>query len=521
MRGRRTRCLKSVTVPGPNKSTVTQAFGNTNNLLIAQQIANAIAAASAAGGLNVTVPGPGNTVPDPPPNSVTGGINELTITSGGVYSIPAGSAGSPDYLVVLDNTAPVTIFGSPNTSIWGGGSQVTVVDRVTTLPSAGGVDNAVITLSEGAGNAMVTLTGAGHKLAGNNQNDTITAAGNAESISAGTGNNLLFVSGSNDTVSAQGIATFQLGDSAFKDLAFAGKGATSISDAGTGDTLFGGSGQTSVTTSGSDASVVGGSAELDVTDSGSGTSIAAGTAAAFVTLGGSDALVSGSVGRFAAGLSVLDSGSGDTIRAGQGFTAVTATGGSFVRGGAGPLNFVGGTGPSTLVGGSGNATVFGGTGLTSVVGSAGGAFTYVNTTTGGLFYGAHNGNETIDASLSKATNTIYGGLDPNGHNLLVGGAGNDFINAGEGADTLVGGGGHNDFFFWSNYGGPNANHVIGDFSALDTVLLVNYGGGAAGAAIANATTAGGSTTITLSDNTRITFTGVTNSAALTGHIVSS
>ena len=498
----------SVTIPGSGASTVSQTFGNTNNVLIAQQIANAIAAASTSGGLNVTVPGPGNTVPDPPPNSVTGGVNELVITAGGVYSIPAGSKGAPDYLVVLENAAPVTIFGSPNTSIWGGGSQVTIVDP------------AVTALSEGAGNAVVTLTGAGDILAGNNQDDTITAAGNAESISAGTGNNLLFVSGSHDTVSAQGIATFQLGGSAASDAVFAGLGATSISDAGKGDTLFGGAGQTIVTTSGSDASVVGGSAELDVTDSGSGTSIAAGTAAAFVTLAGSGASVSGGVGRFAASLSVLDSGSSDTIHAGQGFTAVTATGGSFVQGGAGQLNFVGGTGPSTLVGGSGDTTVFGGTGLTSVVGGADGAFTYVNTTTGGLYYAAHNGNETVDASLSKAANTIYGGRDPSAHDLLIGGVGNDFMNAGEGADTLVGGGGQNEFFFWSQFGGPNANHVIGDFSAIDTVFLVNYGGGAAGAAIANATTSGGSTTITLSDNTTITFTGVTNSAALNGHIFS-
>jgi len=53
------------------------------------------------------------------------------------------------------------------------------------------------------------------------------------------------------------------------------------------------------------------------------------------------------------------------------------------------------------------------------------------------------------------------------------------------------------------------------------VLLLGYGAGAADAAIANATTSGGSTTITLSDNTTIKFVGVTSSAALSGHISSS
>jgi Ca2+-binding RTX toxin-like protein len=146
--------------------------------------------------------------------------------------------------------------------------------------------------------------------------------------------------------------------------------------------------------------------------------------------------------------------------------------------------------------------------------------TYVNTTAGGLFYAGGSGNETIDASLSKGANTIYGGLDPAGHELLIGGVGTNYLNAGEGSDTLLGGGGVNDFFFISSFGGPTSNHVIGNFSALDTVILLNYGSGAASAALATATAAGGSTTITLSDSTRITFTGVTSAAALNGHIAS-
>ena len=88
------------------------------------------------------------------------------------------------------------------------------------------------------------------------------------------------------------------------------------------------------------------------------------------------------------------------------------------------------------------------------------------------------------------------------------------------SNPLVGGGGVNGFYFWSGQGGTAANHVIGDFSAIDYVLLGNYGADAPAAAIAGATTAGGSTTITLSDNTKITFSGVTSSAALTGHIFS-
>lgn len=186
------RDVRSVTVPGPHGSpAVDQTFNNFNNLSIANQIATAIAAASTLGGLNITVPGPGQTVPPPPSNTVTGGVNELVITAGGSYHIPPGSPGAPDFVVVLDNTAPVTIFGSPNTSVWGGGSQVTIVDAAMT------------TLSEGAGNAVATLSGAGDVLAGNDQKDTVTAAGNAESLAGGAGTNLLIASGANDTISAE------------------------------------------------------------------------------------------------------------------------------------------------------------------------------------------------------------------------------------------------------------------------------------------------------------------------------
>ena len=102
---------------------------------------------------------------------------------------------------------------------------------------------------------------------------------------------------------------------------------------------------------------------------------------------------------------------------------------------------------------------------------------------------------------------------------MIAGAGADTLNAGSGADTLVGGGGANIFNFFAALGGAAANDVIGDFSAIDTMLLVGYTFGEPATAIAGATTAGGSTTVTLSDNTRITFTGVTNAAALTGHII--
>ena len=158
--------MASVTVPGTGSSTIGQIFGNANNAAIAQQIADAINAADTAGRLIVKAP-PGKSGNVPPPPTNPGGINELVISKGGDYTIPPGSGAAPDYVVILNSTDPVTIHGAPNSSIWGGGGgQVTIIDPAT------------ITLSEGAGNAVVTLTGARDTLAGNNQDDTLTAVGN-------------------------------------------------------------------------------------------------------------------------------------------------------------------------------------------------------------------------------------------------------------------------------------------------------------------------------------------------------
>jgi Ca2+-binding RTX toxin-like protein len=163
----------------------------------------------------------------------------------------------------------------------------------------------------------------------------------------------------------------------------------------------------------------------------------------------------------------------------------------------------------------------GGTGTTTTKGGEGNSIEYINTTTGGLFHEAGGGNETIDASLSRGPVTLFGGSLDSPHNqLLIGGAGNDIITAGTSAETLVGGGGANQFFFTKGEGGPGSVNVISDFSAIDVAYLADYGPNEAAAALAGATTAGGSTTITLSDNTKITFTGVTSTAALTGHVIS-
>jgi Ca2+-binding RTX toxin-like protein len=493
----------SVTIPGAGTATITGSFDNTANLQLAKQIRDALVFASHNAGLTVSVAG-STTVP-PPSNTTPGALNELVINAGGDYTIPAGSGGAPNYIVVIkpDINERVTIHGAPNSTVLGGNPNVTIVN------------SAAIALDEAAINASVTLNGAGDVLAGNNNNDTLTAAGVAESISGGaTGSNLLIATGSNDTISAHGHfdtirggggqLTVQIAATAASELVLGGGATLFVTDsafnfnADIGDTIFGGDGGLNVTTSGAFARVIGGElGGIRALDTGTSDTIFAG--------GG--------------GMLVTDKSTGsNTITAGSGSTSVTSAIKSFVQGGAGLLNFVGGTGNSTIMGGSGNATLTGGSGATSLFGGAGGSMIYRNIDGGGLFYQAQSGNETIDASLSAANGLYLAGRDSLGQNLIKGGSGSDAIIAGTGAATLVGGGGADFFDFFSSLGSPSVNVVIGDFSAIDNVMLISYGAGEAANAIAGATTAGGSTTITLSDHTKITFTGVTNSGALSGHI---
>ena len=114
-----------------------------------------------------------------------------------------------------------------------------------------------------------------------------------------------------------------------------------------------------------------------------------------------------------------------------------------------------------------------------------------------------------------------GGTDTVGEGSIVGGQGNDTMVVGTGTETLAGGTTSADWFiFIQANGGVSAQDTISNFTANDTVFLDGYGSAAAAAALAGATSNGAGTTITLSDNTTITFASVASASDLTGHVVS-
>lgn len=132
-------------------------------------------------------------------------------------------------------------------------------------------------------------------------------------------------------------------------------------------------------------------------------------------------------------------------------------------------------------------------------------------------YIAGSGSSTINAGGSTGYNTFFAG---SGNTSLVGGSGADYpstssgsianlpaaanlFEAGAGAATMVGGAGNNEFQFTSGVAG--GTDLIENWNSNDHLDLFRY----LGNPIVSQVVSGGSTVITLTDNTRITIAGIT------------
>ncbi len=239
---------------------------------------------------------------------------------------------------------------------------------------------------------------------------------------------------------------------------------------------------------------------------------------------GSNGYTSEQTGQFVPGASdIFAPADGATLTyvAAAGSDTVVANAGGPVIGfggtGAGATTYWLGDGPATLVNSDGNMVVHGGSGAVDYFGGAGGEDTIpagdralftgtvvFNGASADNLFVANDGNQFIDAfGASGNGNSFYAG---SGTDYLIGGAGNDDLFAGSGVSTLSGGGGSNVFGFGI---GPGGDVTVTDFNAADVVELLN------GVTITgeDLQTDPGNLLVTLSDNTRITFTGLTSDLA--------
>ena len=189
-----------------------------------------------------------------------------------------------------------------------------------------------------------------------------------------------------------------------------------------------------------------------------------------------------------------------------GYNQAAATPITIVGGGSGDLlvlkgvlngnMVVAGAGNETLTGADANGygnTFFGGTGADLIVAGAGHDLVV-----------AGSGMETINAGTGQTA--IFAG---SGSDLIVGGSGADYVQVGSGNATAFTGAGV-DLFAAVNGGGGGSLMVSGFRVGTDQLALRGYAGSGTMAGITNSQVTGGSTVLTLADNTRITLLGVTN-----------
>jgi Ca2+-binding RTX toxin-like protein len=243
--------------------------------------------------------------------------------------------------------------------------------------------------------------------------------------------------------------------------------------------------------------------------------------------GGNDTISTGT------GHSILQLGSGsdfitttgsDTVLAGSGSETIDAIGANdVVYGNASKLVFLA-LGAATVFGGTGSDTVFGGSGKELFEGgSAGNNFLQAGSGPATLFGGgngdqlyaggdkaqqlhAAGGNETLSGAFASGSDTFYGG---SGSDQIMGSNGNSTFVAGTGSATVTASPGSMNLFEFMKTLGGGSELVTGLTDASQVHIDLNgYGKNEVKYALAHQTTTDGSVTVTLSDNTSVTFQNV-------------
>jgi Ca2+-binding RTX toxin-like protein len=218
------------------------------------------------------------------------------------------------------------------------------------------------------------------------------------------------------------------------------------------------------------------------------------------------------------GSNLIEVGTGSATVMTSGHDTVYAAGTDVVYGGQ-TLRFVGGLG-STVFGGSGSDTLTGGTGPDLLRGGTTGN----NLITAGVgtatLYGAADGDQLF--ASGHLPQILYAGagaetlsaLAASGNDTLVAGSGNDSLIGGSGTNTYVAGVGNATIgappsatnIFQFIHGSAGGTDLVQDLTDPNQVQLVLSGYGPGYEPTQQIVS--GSLAVTLSDNTRITFSGI-------------
>jgi len=491
--------MATVTVPGGGGTggpAITYTYSTGAGQTVAQQIQQALGMASIGGTLTQTSTAGSGQVTTP--GSTGNGTSDLVLTSTGATTVVAGTSGSGGTFATYNGPGGNTITASAGVQLIAGTAGGTFF--------ATGTGAAVGALG---GNNTITASGASETIAGGAGSNLLIATGTGDIVQSG-GTDTVQISGSNDQVQAVGNATVYASGSGaqiYGSATSTGGPATSsvltVVDSGRNDIInLNLAASEVVTTSGSGAFVQGGPSgtTMTVDDTGTGTVINGLSSNEFVTLSGSGAYVQG--GTTGTTMNVTDDGTNDTINALGSAATVTAGGASdpFINAGPGGLQFVGG--------GTGTATIVGLTGSSVTVTGA-----------QNLIYSAATGNATLNAGGSTGNVRAWLPGSGTGADSIVSGSGNDTLTLGSGADTLNSGSGTDVFYILKAQTAGAQDFITNASITNDTFNFIGYGSSSSAAQlIASATTGSSGVTLTLSDNTKVTFTNLTSASSLTGHV---
>ncbi len=453
-----------LTIPGSNGAPplVFTVLGQSLNNM-ATAFSNDLATASAANNLKIF-----NLADSTTSGSGTVQLNELisTITQpkSSTYTVP----GAGQYTFV-DPTAYTTITGST-----GGGDTV----FATYLSTYNAVGN----------NNEVNFINGNNVYNGNGTTgDTITGGAGFDVINTGSGNATVFGGYGHDTINLQDTA----GNGG--DIAYLGDGNNFVNADGANDVVVTGvSGQT-----------INGS-----------TTAAAGANTLTISIESKT--------------NNPNFGGANLINAGTDNTAVFDTiGGNTIFGGSGVLDVIGGVRPGLIVA----DTITGGTGGGNIYAASDNSFTIANgaDTTGAntLNVVAGSGNETLNGGGAAGNLNFFGSADTanggttttteiggNGSNFFMMGSGNENITAGAGSNFLVLDLVANSHLTVFDFGA--SNDLVGFASNLSGEQSSDLANATAGTITGADGTSVNTLTLTLSDNSTVTFVGIDS---LAGKIV--
>ncbi len=425
----------------------------------------------------------------PPPTVPSGKALELITQTTGSFTIPATAGAFVD-----SATGPVSLHGSKTAGVTvasGNGGLTYTSDTGTASVMAGGGTNFLAFAAQSK--PQFALLGGGTNTVLADGADTVQTAGGNNLIVLGHGASTV-ISAAADTIlggTAPAYIDASTGTPFNSDVVFLGAGDATFGG-GNATTLVGGSGNATIQTfiaSPRPSLYFLGTANNSVLGTGADTIVASsGTA----TITESAALIFAGSGTL--NLQVSNAHPGVTTLVGSASGATTITGeGQLLAFANAPLTYNSNYGAATIVSSGAAINVYGG--------SAGGNVFIGGSAGGNNIYGGNGGY------LSPAAVIVAGG---NGDTLWAGN-GNAIIQAGSGAETLIGGsyqfGGLDLFAF--THGTVGTIEVLSFSPARDYLTLTGFPAGEAAAALGSATTSAGSETLALSDGTHITFQGFT------------